>query len=297
MADPPPPLLAEGLTKDYGRFRALDGLDLTVQPGEVIGLLGPNGSGKSTALRLFLGFLRPTAGRAELGGFDCWSAGVEARRRVAYLPAELRLYEDLTGRELLRFLGRLRGREPDPTEVAGLAGRLDVDLSRPLRHLSSGMKRKAALMSVLLPEVPLVLLDEPTNALDPTMRSELISQLRRLRDRGQAVVFSSHVLPEVEAVCDRVVVLRKGRLVHAAAMSDLRQVRSVRVRFPRVPERWPEALGVAPAPAGADGTVCFSYRGELPPLLSWLAAQGVTDLSVEAGGLTAVYQQFHGVAP
>src|SRR5215210_1827256 len=212
-------LATEELTKDYGHFRALDGLTLSVAPGEVVGLLGPNGSGKTTALRLVLGFMRPTAGRATVSGFDCWQQSVEVRKRVAYLPGELRLYENMTGRQLVRFLGQLRGETPGP-EVDALAKRLDIDPDKPLTHMSSGMKRKVALLAILLPKVPLVILDEPTNTLDPTMRDELLEQLRLARASGKAVLFSSHVLHEVEAVCDRVAILRRGKLVHLQDMTE-----------------------------------------------------------------------------
>src|SRR5437763_12687666 len=134
-------LVAESLTKDYGSFRALAGLNLSLAPGEVFGLLGPNGSGKSTALRLMLGFLRPTAGRSTIAGFDCWTQGVEARRRVAYLPGELRLYETMTGRRLVKFLAELRGNTPG-SEGDALAKRRDIDNDRPLVNVWSGMERK-----------------------------------------------------------------------------------------------------------------------------------------------------------
>src|SRR5436190_8642325 len=205
-------LRTEHLTKDYGRYRALDHVSLTVSPGEVFGLLGPNGSGKSTALRLLLGFLRPTAGSASIAGHDCWHESVAARRHVAYLPGELRLYENMTGRQLVRFLCRLRG-QPTSKDVDDLARRFEIDLDRPIAHLSSGMKRKVALLQVLVPRVDLLILDEPTNALDPTMRDELLRQLRQAREHGQTVLFSSHALSEVEQVCDRVGILQQGRLV------------------------------------------------------------------------------------
>jgi len=203
-----PLLVTENLTKDYGSFRALESMNLALQPGEVFGLLGPNGSGKSTALRLMLGFLQPTAGRALISGFDCWHQGVESRKRVAYLPGELRLYENMTGRRLVKFLAGLRG-DVVGSEVEALAKKLDIDIDRPLTHMSSGMKRKVALLAVLVPKVPLIILDEPTNTLDPNMRDELLEQLRQAKDRGQTVLFSSHVLHEVEAVCDRVGILRQ----------------------------------------------------------------------------------------
>lgn len=286
-------LATEDLTKDYGRFRALDGLTLSVAPGEVVGLLGPNGSGKTTALRLVLGFMRPTAGRATVGGFDCWSQSVEVRRRVAYLPGELRLYENMTGRQLVKFLGQLRGDTPGP-EVNALARRLDIDPDRPLTQMSSGMKRKVALLAILVPKVPLVILDEPTNTLDPTMRDELLEQLRLARDAGKAVLFSSHVLQEVEAVCDRVAILRRGRLVHLQDMEELREGRHVAARLLGPPP--PTGPDDSPLPPGAvaDGRLDFDYRGPLPALLGWLARIPLDELKVGPLGLTPIYKKYHG---
>ncbi|MBN9518691.1 ABC transporter ATP-binding protein [bacterium] len=291
---PDPLLTAAGLTKDYGKFRALDALDLAIAPGEVFGLLGPNGSGKSTALRLMLGFLRPTAGRATLAGFDCWRNGVEARKRVAYLPGELRLYETMTGRRLVAFLAGLRGETPGP-EVDALAKKLDIDIDRPLTHMSSGMKRKVALLTVLVPKVPLIVLDEPTNTLDPTMRDELLDQLAAAKARGQAVLFSSHVLQEVEAVCDRVGILRRGKLVHLQDMADLRGGRAVTAAFTGpAPTTGPDGAAL-PADAVVDGRLSLTYRGALPALLAWLAAQPLADLRVEPQGLGPIYRRWHGV--
>jgi ABC-2 type transport system ATP-binding protein len=285
-------LVAENLTKDYGTFRALAAMNLSIAPGEIVGLLGPNGSGKSTALRLMLGFLKPTVGRATIAGFDCWTEGVEARKRVAYLPGELRLYDTMTGRRLVTFLAQLRGDRIGP-EVDALAKRLDIDIDRPLTHMSSGMKRKVALLAVLVPNVPLIILDEPTNTLDPTMRDELLDQLRNAKARGQAVLFSSHVLHEVEAVCDRVAILRRGELVHLQDMSELREGRTVSAKL----------TGPAPA-AGPDGAplddalnnghLTLTFRGPLPRLLDWLAKQQLAELKVEPQGLGPIYRNVHG---
>jgi ABC-2 type transport system ATP-binding protein len=286
-------LVARNLTKDYGAFRALSALDLTVAPGEVVGLLGPNGSGKSTALRLLLGFLRPTAGYATIAGFDCWKNGVEARRRVAYLPGELRLYDTMTGRRLITFLSRLRGDIPG-TDVEALGKKLDIDIDRPLITMSSGMKRKVALLTVLVPKVPLIILDEPTNTLDPTMRDELLEQLDLARKRGQAVLFSSHVLHEVEAICDRVAILRCGKLAHLQSMADLREGRSVSAEFiGSMPRLGPDGQPLEPA-AITDGRLDLVYRGDLPTLLNWLAHQPLKNLSIEPLGLGPIYRQIHG---
>jgi ABC-2 type transport system ATP-binding protein len=289
-----PLLVTENLTKDYGRFRALSALNLSVSAGEIVGLLGPNGSGKSTALRLVLGFLRPTHGSARIDGFDCWNQSVEARARVAYLPGELRLYDTMTGRRLVTFLAGLRGEAPGP-EVDDLAKKLDIDLDRPLTHMSSGMKRKVALLTVLVPKVPFIVLDEPTNTLDPTMRDELLEQLRRARARGQAVLFSSHVLHEAEAVCDRVAVLRRGELVHLQEMADLREGRTVSARLTGAPpDTGPDGATLGADAITRDGRLQLTFRGPLPVLLDWLARQPLADLVIEPQGLTPIYKKFHG---
>jgi ABC-2 type transport system ATP-binding protein len=285
---PEPLLRTAGLTKHYGGPRpALVDLNLNIAPGEIFGLLGPNGSGKSTALRMLLGFMRPTAGTASIAGHDCWADSVEVRKRVAYLPGELRLYENMTGRQLLAFLDRLRQGETAGDPIA-MAKRLDIDLDRPLVQMSSGMKRKVALMSVLLPKVDLIILDEPTNTLDPIMRDELLGQLRQLRARGQAVLFSSHVLAEVEQVCDRVGILQRGKLVHLQNMTEIRS-RNVHIRFLESPTEVPAFVPITSATRQMD----FEYEGSLKPLLDWLSRQQVVDLLIEPVGLAPVYQRFH----
>ncbi len=285
-------LRTEHLTKDYGRFRALEDLNLEVQAGEIFGLLGPNGSGKSTTLRLLLGFLRPTLGRATVAGHDCWHESVAVRRQVAYLPGELRLYENMTGQRLLRFLAGLRGQTLGP-DCAELARRFDIDLSRPIASMSSGMKRKLALMQVLLPKAQLLILDEPTNTLDPVMRDELLQQLLEVKARGQTVLFSSHVLQEVERVCDRVGILQRGRLVHLQDMKELRQARRARVQFAGSPPALPTFPGLD-TQTQRDGELTLECRGDLQPLLQWLAGQPVTDLRIEPLGLSRIYARFHG---
>lgn len=285
-------LHTDRLVKEYGRFRALDEFSLDVAAGEVVGLLGPNGSGKTTALRIILGFLRATSGTARVGGHDCWNDSVAVRRLVAYLPAELRLYENMTGRQLIRFLSELRG-QPVHDEIDRLARRFEIDLDRPIANLSSGMKRKVALLQVLAPHTPLVIMDEPTNALDPTMRDQLLEQVLLARQRGQAVLFSSHVLAEVERVCDRVAVLQRGRLVHLQQMSTLQAARRVQVRF----------AGTAPPPPPlpelvvreqTDARLVAEYAGPLPDLLAWLSGLSVAELRIEPLGLYGIYHRYHG---
>lgn len=285
-------LRTERLTKDYGRFRALDALDLDVHPGEICGILGPNGSGKSTALRLLLGFMRPTAGHASIAGHDCWRDSVHARQHVTYLPGELRLYENMTGRQLIQFLGKLR-KQPANGELQRLAKTFDIDIARPLAQLSSGMKRKVALLAVLAPHTPLVILDEPTNTLDPTMRDELLGQLRHARAQGQAVLFSSHVLTEVEQVCDRVAILHQGRLAHIQTMAELREARRVSVQFAGEMPPLPELPGLGGIKR-VHARMTFEYSGPLRDLLAWLARQDVLDVKIEPLGLAGIYHRFHG---
>lgn len=284
-------LHTEQLSKRYGPIQALDRLDLDIGPGEIVGILGPNGSGKSTAIRMLLGFLRPTSGWASIQGHDCWADSVNARHHVSYLPGELRLYENMTGIELIKFLSRLRQRQPS-ARVKELAALFDIDVRRPLAQMSSGMKRKVALMQVLLPETPLVILDEPTNTLDPSMRDQLLTQLSAAKERGQTVLFSSHVLTEVERVCDRVAILRQGRLVHWQNMADLRNGRHVRLRLDR-----PVDTVVPPSQAQRVQTqgdnLDFEYTGPLPELLRWLGTLPVTDVKIEPMGLGGIYHKYH----
>ncbi|CAN5467048.1 ATP-binding cassette domain-containing protein [soil metagenome] len=285
-------LETEALSKRYGSFTALDDLHLSVRQGEVFGLLGPNGSGKTTALRVLMGFLQPSSGWARINGEDCWQQSASIRRKVAYLPGELRLYENMTGRQLVTFLCQLRGHVAGQ-EVDKLARQLEIDLDRKLVRLSSGMKRKVALLQVLVAKVPLVILDEPTNALDPTMREELLEQIKQARHQGQTVLFSSHVMSEVEAVCDRVAILRGGKLVHMQDMTELRSGRMVYARFLKLPEQstWPAGLNEY---SRSGNSITWEYAGPLSPLCSWLGEQEIAELQLEPLGLKSTYHRFHG---
>jgi ABC-2 type transport system ATP-binding protein len=198
----------------------------------------------------------------------------------------------MTGRQLVRFLSRLRG-HPEYAHIDALARRFDIDLDLPLSQLSSGMKRKVALLQVLAPHTPLLILDEPTNTLDPTMRAELLNQLREARHQGNAVLFSSHVLAEVEEVCDRVGILQNGRLVHVQDMRELRDGRRLRIRFAKPPDQLPALPGLQLCER-LDGQLILEHTGPLPPLLAWLSSQAVVDLQTEALGLAPIYRKFHG---
>jgi ABC-2 type transport system ATP-binding protein len=285
-------LRTDKLTKIYKGVRALDGVNLEIGAGEIFGLLGPNGSGKTTALRLLMGFLQPSDGHALIAGHDCWHDSVNARRHVAYLPGELRLYENMTGRQLVKFLCDLRG-QPVNAELDDLARRFDIDLNRPIAHLSSGMKRKVALLQVFAPQTPLIIMDEPTNTLDPTMRDELLALVKRAKDRGQTVLFSSHVLAEAEQVCDRVAILQRGKLAHIQKMSELLEGRLVRARFQKEAVAPPSLPGLRVMEQTKD-RLTLEFTGELPELLAWLSRQALIELRVEPLGLTPIYYRYHG---
>jgi ABC-2 type transport system ATP-binding protein len=243
-------------------------------------------------LRLILGFIRPTRGRASIDGHDCWYDSVAARQKVAYLPGELRLYENMTGRQLIRFLCDIRS-QPVNGEVENLARRFDIDIDRPIANLSSGMKRKVALLQVLAPHTPLVIMDEPTNALDPTMRDQLLEQVRQAKGRGQTVLFSSHVLAEVERVCDRVAILQRGRLAHVQTMSQLQEGRLVQARFEGPVIRPPALPGMHVRECQAD-RLTLEFTGSLADLLGWLSRQPIAELRIEPLGLNAIYYRYHG---
>jgi ABC-2 type transport system ATP-binding protein len=245
-------------------------------------------------LRLLLGFLRPTTGHAWIEGNECWQDSLAVRQRVAYLPGELRLYERMSGRQLILFLSNLRGQAMG-TELDTLAQRFDIDLDRPLIQLSSGMKRKVALLHVLVPRTPLVIMDEPTNTLDPTMREELLLQVREARARGQTVLFSSHVLSEVEDVCDRVAILQRGRLAHLQIMAELREGRLIHARIQNALNSLPTLAGLRVRSQHQDW-LTLEYTGPLPDLLAWLSRQPVTEVRIEPLGLKAIYWRYHGNA-
>ena len=227
-----PVVLTEDLTKFYGKHLGLDGLDLEVRSGEVFGFIGPNGAGKTTTIRLLLDLIRPTRGRLRVLGLDPRSGGAMLRRRLSYLPGELPLDGRQSARELLSFLGNLRGGVAQE-QIDRLAERLKLDLSRPIRGLSKGNKQKVGLVQAFMGDPELLILDEPSSGLDPLLQQEFLAMVREVRASGRTVFMSSHVLAEVEHVADRVGILRAGRLVAVEDIEVLRQrfVRRVEIRF------------------------------------------------------------------
>ena len=217
------PLDIRGLVKTFGTVRALDGLELTVQPGEVHGFLGPNGAGKSTTIRVVLGLLRKDAGEVRLFGGDPWRDAAALHRRLAYVPGDVNLWPNLTGGEVIDLLGRLRG-GLDRARVDELMEKFELDPTKRGRSYSKGNRQKVALVAALAADVELLVLDEPTSGLDPIMESVFQSCVDEFRDRGRTVLLSSHILAEVERLCDRVSIIRAGRTVEVGTLAELRHL-------------------------------------------------------------------------
>ncbi|TCC21595.1 ABC transporter ATP-binding protein [Kribbella sindirgiensis] len=218
-----PAISISGLVKDFGTTRALDRLDLTVRAGEVHGFLGPNGAGKTTTIRILLGLLRKDGGTATALGLDPWRDAVPLHHRLAYVPGEVNLWPNLTGGEVIDLLGRLRG-GLDPARRAALLERFQLDPTTKCRAYSKGNRQKVALVAALASDVELYLLDEPTSGLDPLMEAVFQQVMRELRDSGHTVLLSSHILAEVEALCDRVTIIRAGRAAETGTFDELRHL-------------------------------------------------------------------------
>ncbi|WP_084956520.1 ABC transporter ATP-binding protein [Thermoactinospora rubra] len=214
---------ADALTKAFGRTQALNGLDLTVHTGEVHGFLGPNGAGKTTTIRILLGLLKADSGTARLLGGDPWRDATDLHRRLAYVPGDVTLWPNLSGGEVIDLLGRLRG-GLDPRRRDDLLTRFDLDPRKKGRTYSKGNRQKVALVAALASDVDLLILDEPTSGLDPLMEEVFRQVIQEERDRGRTVLLSSHILSEVEALCDRVTIIRAGRTVETGTLTELRHL-------------------------------------------------------------------------
>ncbi|MFO0958710.1 MAG: ABC transporter ATP-binding protein [Isosphaeraceae bacterium] len=284
-----------GLTKRYGKVAALSDLTVEIRKGEVFGFLGPNGSGKTTTIRCLLGMLRPTAGRGAVNGFDCWNQSLEVRRAVSYLPGELRLYGHMSGLAVLDFLGSLRGGGTLERAVAIADRVMGLDLKRKVRTYSTGMKQKLALSQAFADPVDVLILDEPTSALDPSARQTVLELVGNARSHGQTVIFSGHVLSEVEAISDRVGIMRRGRLMHVEDMHKRRNLRMVLARFDgRAPDFVPDSLQATIRERRAGDVLLMEHRGEAAALLAWLGTQPIADVAIGTEDLRSLYDKYHG---
>jgi ABC-2 type transport system ATP-binding protein len=284
-----------GLTKRYGSVQALVGLDLEVRPGEIFGFLGPNGAGKSTMIRILLGFLHPTDGSATVLGLDAASESVEIRRRIGYLPGGIALYDSLSGKDALDYLSDLDGQPPVRRDE--LCQRLEMPASvlrRRVRDYSRGMRQKMGIIQALQHDPELAILDEPTEGLDPLMQQAFYGILADLRRAGRTIFMSSHILSEVERVCDRVAIIRRGRLMALHGVEELLARRKRRVQL-----RW---RGAAPDLSGVPGLVDVEVDGErisgtllgdVAPFVRAVASPALVDLTIEPARLEEAFLEYY----
>ena len=288
-------IVAEQLNRRYGRRVGIEQVDLQVPEGKLFGFLGPNGAGKTTTIRVLLGFLRPRHGRASVLGLDCWRDSHRLKTDVGYLPGDLRLYPPMTGEDHLRICGAVRRRDM-LTPGTALAERFALDLRVSVRKMSRGMRQKLGLVLALAHRPRLLILDEPTVSLDPLMRDQLIGQLKRMASEGHTVFFSSHTLSEVERLCDRVAILREGRLVADRALDALRAEARRRVMILWAAEARPEEIDAPPFLA-VDERRGRRWQGSLtgpvPQLIRWLHDRPIEDLAIGHPDLDSLFRRYY----
>jgi ABC-2 type transport system ATP-binding protein len=290
-------LMARGLVKSYGRVRALRGVDLDVRRGEIFGFLGPNGAGKTTTIRCLLDLIRPDGGRLRVLGFDPQHDPVAVQARTGYLPGELHLNDNLTAERQLRFFADIRGGAADWAYVRVLAERLELDLTRPIKNLSKGNKQKVGVVQALMHRPQLLLLDEPTSGLDPLMQQVTLNLIQQARADGATVFFSSHIIGEVQAVADRVAMIREGEIVEVAETGTLvsRALRHVTVQFkgPVDHGHLNEVPGVAVLARDDSTQVTLQVEGDLDGLIRALGELPVRDLETSKPSLEEVFLRYY----
>jgi len=290
-------LMAQGLKKSYGKVRALRGVDLEVQRGEIFGYLGPNGAGKTTTIRCLLDLIRPDGGTVRVLGIDPQADPVAVQAHTGYLPGELHLDPNMTVEGALRYLNALRGNKADWDFVRQLTERLDLPLKPPIKNLSHGNKQKVGVVQALMHRPELLLLDEPTLGLDPLMQREVLALLREAKADGATVFFSSHIMSEVEAVAERVAIIRKGVVVEVAEPATLikRALRRANVRFKQPVDISPLANvpGVTVLSQDDGTSVLLQVEGEMDDLIKVLAAFPVSDFETERPSLEEIFLAYY----
>ena len=284
------------LTKRFGDTEALKDLDLEVSEGEVVGILGPNGAGKTTLIRLLLGLLIPSGGRAEIFGLDCHSQTVEGHRRLAYVAGESNLWPTLTGAETLHLLGQVQGRvDTQYREV--LVERFELDVTKKVRALSKGIRQKLSLVAALMTRADLLVLDEPTSGLDPLMEQAFRTCIAEARVHGQSVLLSSHILSEVEVLCDRIGILRAGVLVEMGTLAEMRHLSALTVEatFDGAVPDLSRVPGVTMVEVLGSSVKC-QVNGTVEPLLRVLADSGVRELLSREPSLEELFLAHYGSA-
>lgn len=289
-----PAIRTQSLSKRYGDVVALRDLDLEIAPGEVVGYLGPNGAGKTTTLRLLLGLVQPSSGRAEVFGIDCHRDPVAAHRHLAYVAGEASLWPSLTGAETLHLLGRVHGSVDAPYRDE-LIDRFELDPTRKVRSYSKGNRQKLVVIAALMGRPDLLLLDEPTSGLDPLMEAAFRVAVDEAKDRGQTIFLSSHILSEVEALCDRVGILNSGVLVEIGTLQEMRHLSALTVEatFSGAPPGLEGVVGVEDVHIDGQRIRC-QVHGSIDPLLQALAGSGVEELLSREPSLEELFLSHYG---
>ncbi len=287
----------QGLTKSYGNVQALFGVDLEVKQGEVFGFLGPNGSGKTTTIRCMLDLIRPQGGTISVLGLNPQAEPEAIKARVGYLPGELHLDENMTARQVFRYLNRLRGNRSNWDFIQELSERLKLELKTPIKNFSKGNKQKVGVVQALMHRPELLLLDEPTGGLDPLMQQEALRMLAEAQGGGATVFFSSHIISEVQAVADRAAIIREGKIVEVVETASLlnRSMRQVRIRFQQPTDV--NALFNLPGVellAQDDGlSVLLQVEGEMDALVKTLAQYPVSDFETQRTSLEEIFLAYY----
>jgi ABC-2 type transport system ATP-binding protein len=286
----------QDLTVYYGKHRGIKDVNLTVEKGEAFGFLGPNGAGKTTTQRVLLDVIRPTSGRATVFGMDCREQGVELRKRVGYLPGELALYKEMKAGEFFKMYEYLRGANDKKGYWRELAERLDLDTSRKIGNFSSGNKQKVGVVAAFMNRPDLLILDEPTSGLDPLVQQTIMEMVREVKSDGRTVFFSSHILPEVQAVCDRVGIIREGQLVATQRVEELFAARLKRLTliFADLPPAGTFGLEGVTEMERTEQSIVLEVRENLPQVLAAAAQYDIQDIETHNISLEEIFLAYYG---
>ncbi len=288
---------AQGLIKSYGRVQALFGVDLEVQRGSIAGFLGPNGAGKTTTIRCFLDMIRPNGGTLRVAGIDPQADPVAVRALVGYLPGELSLDDNMTTEAVLRFFNSLRSKRAEWSYIEELSERLDLDITRPIKNLSSGNKKKAGVIQALMHKPEILMLDEPTGGLDPLMQREVLQIIKEAREDGATVFFSSHNIAEVEIIADQVNIISEGIVVEVVDVAELltRALRRARITFRQAADTSPllSLPGVTLISQHNDTSIELQITGDMDPLIKALAKFPVIDIQTARPSLEDIFMAYY----
>lgn len=286
----------KGLTVYYGRHRGIVDVDLTVDKGEVFGFLGPNGAGKTTTQRVLLDVIRPTSGHAKIFGMDCQTQGVALRKQVGYLPGELALYTNMKVKQFFEMYAYLHSDNETKGYWRELAKRLDLDTSRKIGNLSRGNKQKVGIVAAFMNRPDLLILDEPTGGLDPLVQQTVMEMVREVQADGRTIFFSSHILPEVQAVCDRVGIIRDGKLVTTQRVEDLisQRISRLNLTFPALPPADAFAIEGVTELSRTEQSVLLEVRDHLPQVLTIAADNDIRDIETINVSLEEIFLTYYG---